>query len=199
MRIRGTDWYRRPELIFADLVRTHARHDERQRHYRRALVLAIDHEGGLLQNKDGSGGITVRDRSGQRKSYPALPGVDNPRGSIKARILTDGLDRLIADEDLRVFWPMFPQDQLAVPITPGEHVYIVFEDEGMSHGLWVSRVPGEDSANSFLGMDSYVAPSAPGSAMDSFEPNDPEYDRSEEHASLAPPVDSTSFFDNGDV
>jgi len=114
---------------------------------------------------------------------------------VKARVLTDGLDRLVADEDLRVFWPMFPQDQLAMPISPGEHVYVVFEDEGFTHGLWISRVPGQDSANVFIGADSYTAPSAPGSAMDSFEPNDPEYDRTDEHAGLAPPIDSTAFFD----
>ena len=197
MRNRGSDWYRRPELILSELIRDRARADERDRHYRRAVVLAIDLEGAMLQNKSGSGEISVKNRAGQTKRYPAIPGIENPRGSIKARILTDGLDRLIADEDLRVFWPMFPQDQFAVPISPGEHVYVVFEDEGLSHGLWISRVPGQDSANSFIGTDSYTAPSSPGSAMDSFEPNDPEYQRTEEHASLAPPVDSTSFFDSG--
>jgi hypothetical protein len=197
VRDRGPDWYRRPELILADLIRSHAQGDDRGRHYRRAVVVAVDLEGAKLQNESGSGSVTVRLRDGQTKSYPALPGVDCPRGSVKARILTDGLDRLLADEDLRVFWPMFPQDQLAVPISPGEHVYVVFEDEGLIHGLWISRVPGHDSANAFLGVDSYSAPSSPGSAMDSFEPNDAEYDRTDEHAGLAPPVDSTSFFEGG--
>ena len=197
MRDRGPDWYRHPELILADLIRSHARSDGRERHYRRAAVVAVDLEGGLLQNESGSGSVVVRSRDGRTKTYPAIPGVNSPRGSIKARILTDGLDRLLADEDLRVFWPLFPQDQFAVPISPGEHVYVVFEDEGLVHGLWVSRVPGQDSANSFRGTDSYSAPSSPGSAMDSFEPNDPEYDRSDEHAGLAPPIDSTSFFEGG--
>lgn len=198
MRSGGIDWYRRPEMILADLIRDKARGDDRDRHYRRAVVLAVDLDGGLLQNKSGSGDITVKSRDGKSKKYPALVGTENPRGSIKARILTDGLDRLVADEDLRVFWPMFPQDQIAIPISPGEHVYVVFEDEGLSHGLWISRVPGQESANSFLGTDSYTAPSSPGSAMDSFEPNDAEYDKTEEHASLAPPIDSTSFFDEGE-
>ncbi len=195
MRDRGSDWYRRPELVLADLIRSRAIDDERTRNYRRAVVLAVDLNGGLLQNKSGSGSVSVRNRDGQTKTYPALPGIDNPRGSVKARILTDGLDRLLADEDVRVFWPLFPQDQFSVPISPGEHVYVVFEDEGLTHGLWVSRIPGQDSANSFRGTDSYDAPSSPGSAMDSFEPNEPEYERSDEHASLAPPVDSMSFFE----
>lgn len=197
MRDRGSDWFRRPELILADLISSHARSDERDRHYRRAVVMAVDLEGGVLQNKSGSGEMSVKTRDGQTKKYPSMAGPNSPRGSIKARILTDGLDRLVADEDLRVFWPMFPQDQLAVPISPGEHVYVVFEDEGLSHGLWISRVSGQESANSFKGTDSYVAPSSPGSAMDSFEPNDAEYEKSDEHASLAPPIDSTSFFDDG--
>lgn len=197
MRNRGVDWYRRPELVLADMIRGHARSDDRVRHYRRAVVVAIDLEGARLQNKSGSGELSVKTRDGKVMKYPALAGPENPRGSVKARILTDGLDRLVADDDLRIFWPMFPQDQLSIPISPGEHVYVIFEDEGMSHGLWISRVSGQESANSFMGVDSYNAPSSPGSAMDSFEPNDPEYERTEEHASLAPPVDSTSFFDGG--
>lgn len=195
MRDRGADWFRRPELVLADLIRSRARGDDRDRHYRRAVVLAVDLEGGRLQNETGSGSVSVRARDGKTRSYPAIPGVENPRGSVKARILTDGFDRLLADEDLRVFWPMFPQDQVSIPVSPGEHVYVVFEDEGLAHGLWVSRVPGQDSANSFRGSDSYDAPSSPGSAMDSFEPNESEYDMTDEHAGLAPPIDSMSFFE----
>lgn len=191
----GADWFRRPELILADMIRRHAVSDARERHYRRAVVVAVDLEGGQLQNEDGSGSMTVTDRSGRVRSYPALAGVRNPRGSVKARILTDGLDRLLADDDLRVFWPLLPQDQLAIPISPGEHVYVVFEDEGMSNGLWISRVPGQESANSFAGVDSYDAPSSPPSAMDFFEENDVGYIRTDEHAGLAPPVDPLSFFE----
>lgn len=198
MRSKGVDWYRRPELILSDMVSSWARGDDaKNNHYLRAVVIAVDIEGGMLQNKLGSGDVSVRSRDGKIRKYPALFGVENPRGSIKARILSDGLDRLSIDSELRVFWPMFPQDQLAVPIAPGEHVYVVFEGNDMAHGLWISRVPGQDSANSFQGVDSYVAPSSPSSAMDSFEPNEPEYQRTDEYASLAPPVDSMSFFDNG--
>lgn len=191
----GSDRYRRPEIILSELLQKEARGEfNAQRHYRRAVVLAVDHTGGQLQNPFGVRGISVTGRDGKRREFAALPGVENPRGAVKARILTDGFDRLIDDADLRIYWPMFPQDQLGTPISPGEHVYVVFEGEEMSHGLWLSRVPGQDSANSFAGVDSYTAPSSPMSAMDFFEPNDPEYDRTDEAAGLAPTVDSTSFF-----
>lgn len=198
-RNRGSDWYRRPELILAELLQREARLEDRaDRHYRRAVVMAVDMNGGMLQNPNGSGGLAVVDRGGKSVTYPALPGVENPRGAVKARVLTDGLDRLVDDRDLRVYWPMFPQDQMGIPISPGEHVYVVFEDEGLSHGLWIARVSGQDSANSFKGEDSYTAPSAPRSAMDFFEPNDPEYRRTDDRASLAPPKDSTRFFGGGE-
>lgn len=198
-RDRGSDWYRRPEMILSEILQREARGDDRaDRHYRRAVVIAVDPNGGQLQNPDGVGQMAVVKRDGQRVVYPALPGVENPRGSIKARVLTDGLDRLVDDRDLRVYWPMFPYDQVGIPVSPGEHVYVVFEDEGLSHGLWVARVSGQDSANSFSGVESYTAPSAPRSAMDFFEPNEPEYQRSDERAGLAPPQDSTSFFGGED-
>ena len=197
MRDRGADWFRNPELVLAEMIRERARGDERVRHYRRAVVMAIDLDGGKLQNRDGSGSLSVRNRDGRVVTYPALVGPDNPRGSIKARILTDGLDRLLSDDELRVFWPMFPQDQLGIPVSSGEHVYVVFEDEGLTHGLWISRVSGQDSANSFKGSDSYVSPSSPASAMDAFEDNPPEYQTDDVHASLAPPVDPNSFFGEG--
>lgn len=192
----GIDWFRRPELILGDLLVRNARGEGSARHYHRAVVLAVDLEGGLLQNKDGSGGIDVVDRSGQTRHYDASVGPENPRGSIKARVLTDGLDRLLDDADVRVFWPLLPTDQLAGPVSPGEHVYVVFEGEGTDHGIWVARVSGQDSANSFRGADSYTAPSAPQSGMDSFEPNEPQYDTSDEHAALAPTPNGMSFFED---
>lgn len=196
MRDWGSDWFRRPELILAEVLQRAARHEDRiDRHYRRAVVLAVDLNGGQLQNPSAAGGISVIDRTGRQVQYPALPGVENPRGAIKARVLTDGLDRLVDDNDLRIYWPMFPQDQMGTPIAPGEHVYVVFEGEGLTHGLWLARVPGQDSANSFMGADSYTAPSAQQSAMDFFEPNEPEYVRTDEHAGLAPPKDAMKFFE----
>lgn len=198
MQGRGSDWYRRPELILADLLTRAARgEDVDRRHYHRAVVLAVDMDGGLLQNSDGTGGLDVTDRSGRTRHFDAIPGLENPRGSVKARVLSDGLDRLLDDSDVRVFWPLLPSDQLANPVSAGEHVYVVFEGSGMDHGIWVSRVSGQDSANSFRGTDSYTAPSAPRSGMDSFEPNESQYDTSDEHAGLAPPVSGMSFFDQG--
>ncbi len=194
---RGPDWYRRPELILSELLQGAARGDSAIRHYYRAVVLAVDLDGGLLQNEAGVGGISFLDRDGQTRKFPALTGPDNPRGSVKARVLSDGLDRLVDDDDTRVFWPMFPQDQIGTPISPGEHVYVVFDGDELNHGLWLSRVPGHDSANSFRGEDSYTAPSAQQSAMDFFEPNEPEYQRTDSHAGLAPPSDPNSFFEDG--
>lgn len=198
MSASGIDRYRRPELILGEVLLRAARGEsEHRRHYHRAVVLAVDLEGSLLQNRDGSGGLDVTDRTGQSRRYDAIVGPENPRGSIKARVLTDGLDRLLDDADVRVFWPLLPFDQLAGPVSAGEHVYVVFEGSGMDHGIWITRVSGQDSANSFKGTDSYTAPSAPQSGMDSFEPNDPQYDTTDEHASLAPPPNGMAFFDGG--
>jgi len=195
---RGIDWYRRPELILGDmLVRAARGEHEDVRHYRRAAVLAVDVEGGMLQNEGGSSGLDVRDRAGNSRHFDAIVGPANPRGSIKARVLTDGLDRLLDDADARVFWPLLPPDQMANPVSPGEHVYVVFEGSGTDHGIWIARVAGQDSANSFSGVDSYTAPSAPKSGMDSFEPNDPEYDRTDAHAGLAPPPNGMDAFGDG--
>jgi hypothetical protein len=193
--MRGPDWYRRPELVLAELLQGAARGDSVTRNYYRAAVLAVDLEGSRLQNESGEGGIRSVDRDGTVRQFDALVGPNNPRGSIKARVLTDGLDRLLDDADVRIFWPMFPQDQIGTPISPGEHVYVVFDGDELNHGLWLSRAPGHESANSFEGADSYTAPSAQQSAMDFFEPNEPEYQRTDAHAGLAPPADPNSFFE----
>ncbi len=195
----GLDWYRRPELIMADLIMRAATGEDRaSRHYHRAVVLAVDLDGGMLQNENGGGSVDVVIENGTTKTYSAIVGPASPRGSIKARVLTDGLDRLLDDNELRVFWPMFPYDQIGIPISAGEHVYVVFEGNGgFDHGLWMSRVSGHDSANSFQGVDSYTAPSYKKSAMDSFEPNQPEYDLTDEGAGMTSPVSAMSFF-NGE-
>ncbi len=194
MNDRGSDWYRRPELILADVLQRAARQEGPSPHYYRATVLAVDTEGGLLQNEQGAGSLSVRGRDGSVRTFRATTGVRNPRGAVKARILTNGMDRLLADDELRVFWPMFPTDQIGVPISPGEHVYVVFEGEGMVHGLWISRVSGQDSANAFIGSDSYTEPANQRSAMDFFEENPIEYPRTDEHAGQAPPRDAVTFF-----
>lgn len=191
----GIDWYRRPELVLADVLLRAARGDDLvQRTYHRATVLAVDPIGGLLQNPDGSGGMDVIDRTGRSRHFNAISGPPNPRWALKARIVTDGFDRMLSDDEVRVFWPILPPDQLGLTIAPGEHVYVLFEASGTDHGLWLGRVSGQDSANSFQGSDSYTTPSAPQTGMDAFAPNDPEYDRSDEAAGLAPIPSGMAFF-----
>lgn len=187
---RGIESIRSPELLLTDILQREAR-GESGRHelLHRATVLAVDLEGGRLQNKSGAGSLTV---GGQ--TFDAIVGVDNPRGAIKARILTNGFDRLTDDSDVRIFWPVLPFDQIGLPVAPGEHVYVLFEGTGYDHGLWLSRVSGHESANVFIGSESYTAPSSQPSAMDSFEPNPPSYRRDDAYASQAPTAGAMSAF-----
>ena len=164
---------RRPEIILSDLLKSAARGevlttDHNPRILHRAVVLAVDVEGGLLENETGTGSIVVVDRSGRRKDYPASIGPVNPRGSIRARILTRARDRLEDDDQTDVYWPVFSAEQLALPVSVGEHVYVLFEDEDFGHGLWLSRVAGQDAANSFEGKTSYTLPTTRPSATDMF-------------------------------
>lgn len=182
---RDVDWYRRPEKILAELIDKAARGEKERTNYR-AVVIAVDLDGGRLQNADGSGELIVKTRDGKSRAFKALIGPPNPRGAVKARILTDAFDTLLEDQDLRVFWPMFPQDLSGTPATPGEHVYVMFEDVGMAHGIWISRVAGHESANSADGTLSYTAPSAPQTAMDSYEENGADYAKDDNSAGLAP-------------
>ena len=192
--MRGLDWFRRPEMLLAKVL-DEASRDEPERLYRRAVVVAVDLEGGKLQNPDAAGSVKVTLRDGSQRSYNATVGAANPRGAVKARILTDGFDRLLDDKSLRIYWPMFPQDLSGTPVTPGEHVYVMFEGEGTANGVWISRVAGQESANSFEGKDSYDAPSSPQSAMDVFEENGPQYPRDEQHAGLAPTRGAMSVYE----
>lgn len=195
--MRSIDWYRRPELIFADVIdRASREEDKGQRTYYKAVVMAVDLEGGKLQNPDGDGSVIVSLRDGSSSEFDALIGPANPRGSVKARVLTDGLDRLMDDQELRVFWPMFPQDLSGTPATPGEHVYVMFDGNGMSHGLWVSRVAGHESAGSADGTAVYTAPSSPPSAMDKFEENTADYSKDDADAGLAPKRGVMSKFED---
>lgn len=194
----STDWHRRPELALANVIERAFRDDfEQKRTYYRAVVVAVDLDGGLLQNPDGAGEFVVPLRDGSTRKYKALIGPNNPRGSVKARILTDGLDRLLGDNELKVYWPMFPQDLSGTPISPGEHVFVLFEENDSAEtGLWVSRVAGHESANSFEGKNSYTAPSSQQSSMDKFEENPPEYQRDENYASLAPSNGAMTSFED---
>jgi hypothetical protein len=65
----------------------------------------------------------------------------NPKGSIRARVISSNMDRAFKDEEeLPVYWPLFPYDLM--PVKEGEHVYVCFEDNASKgHGLWITRVP----------------------------------------------------------
>lgn len=116
----------------------------------RAVVLAVDVDGGKLSNPDGQGSVVVG-----KETYKAVIGPPNPQNSVKARIITKGFDRFFTDDDLGVYWPMVQNDHLSIPIKPGEHVYVMFEDEHFQHGLWLFKVSGHDDANSFQGIKSF--------------------------------------------
>lgn len=50
------------------------------------------------------------------------------------------MDRSFKDDDLLVYWPLFPFD--VMPVKEGEHIYVCYEDNsGKGHGLWITRAP----------------------------------------------------------
>ena len=184
---QGNDFYRRPENFLSDIVQREAVGPDESGFLLRAVVLAVDVQGGLLQNPDGAGSMSGVDIHNQPVKFNATVGPLNPRGSVKARLLTDGLDRLANDQETRVFWPLFSTDQISLPISPGEHVYVAWEGEGTDHGVWISRVSGHDSANVFHGRETYrVSATSQQSAMSSFEEPAADYSKDEAHASQAP-------------
>lgn len=152
------DKFRRPELFLSELLRKSAQgklseRDDNSRVFYRALVVAVDVVGGRLENPDGQGTLS-HVVGGRSIDVPATIGPRNPQNSVKARILTDGADQFIQDDRLRVFWPMFPE-HVSVPVKPGEHVYVLFEDEGSQHGLWFSKVSGHEGVNIAPGQSTY--------------------------------------------
>lgn len=107
----------------------------------RAQVISFDPSGGNLENPQGNGSMRSQNPSDQ--SYydiKARVGPSNPPRALRARIVTNHLDTFTTDEDLRVFWPMFPS--FGSDPVPLEFVYVFFESGDRYHGLWVSRVPG---------------------------------------------------------
>lgn len=90
----------------------------------RALVVEIDQVGGALAGP----------------GTPNETEPPNPPNSIKARIVSDGRDSHLTDDELDIFWPLFPYD--VMPLKEGEHVYVIYEDTNeKNHGLWISRIP----------------------------------------------------------
>lgn len=86
--------------------------------------------------------------------FPATFGPRNPRNSIKARIISDGQDQFFSTDEVGVYWPLMPE-HVAVPVKPGEHVYVLFEDPDSEHGLWFGKVPGHEDVNDFAGRRSF--------------------------------------------
>ena len=137
-----------PEIVLSDVLRKEAGglYIERGEYVPfmfRAHVYAIDTEGGNLENPDGDSSPplqqTVTDGDGTRTyDVKALVGPENPPDSVKARIIGSNIDQGVNDDELRVYWPMFPG--LSNP-SPGELVYVVFEDAERDHGLWIAKVP----------------------------------------------------------
>lgn len=152
--------FRRPELLFKEFLRKGAKgafkeNSDATTFLLRALVIAVDVEGGLLENPSGSGKVS-HTVDGKNFDVDAKIGPENPQNSIKARILTDGFDKFSTDENLKVFWPFFPEN-ISIPVKPGEHVYVLFEDSQQQHGLWVSKVAGHSGVNYVPGSDFYKA------------------------------------------
>lgn len=163
----GTDKFRRPVISFTETLINGANGTYRERgeyvqFMFKALVVAMDTQGGKLETPDGvpEGGALwqrVQYPNGKTDEYQVAGddgkvnvGPRNPKNSVKARIISNGVDDFVDDDDLRVYWPLFPGVDNP---SAGEVVYVVFEDETMTHGLWLSRAPlnGElDTANQVL-------------------------------------------------
>ena len=159
---QNIDSWRRPELFLAEVINKSARGELRSeednvRIWYRAVVLAVDVNGAKLENPNGEGELE-HVTNGRSTSITANVGPANPRNSLKARIITNELDQFLDDEDLKVFWPMMPEHD-SIPIKPGEHVYVTFEDESFEHGLWLGKVSGHEGVNFFQGESSFTTSS----------------------------------------
>lgn len=146
---------RRPTISFTDVLRKGAsgvyrERDEYTPFMFRALVIAVDVEGGKLETPDRTpdGGSNLEQRvfdpDGKlvaKYDITPTPGPRNPKNSVRARIVTNNMDQAIDDDSLRTFWPLFPGVDNP---SAGELVFVVFEDEQMTHGFWVAKVPSSD-------------------------------------------------------
>jgi len=171
-RVLSNEQFRRPTITFQDLLKKGAGGAYRERgdysaFMFRALVIAIDTKGGRLESptgdphkQEGKEWVkidekhkeTVYDGEEVLATYEISPnrGPYNPPNSIKARIISNNMDQMISDDDLRVYWPLFPG--ITNP-SAGEMAYVVFEDEEFTHGLWLAKVPtnnADQTANQIL-------------------------------------------------
>lgn len=146
--------FRRPSISFAEILRKGAGGMYREKDQYvpfmfRALVIAVDVEGGKLETPDGQpDGSKLTQHvygpeGGLLAKYDIEPtrGPRNPKNSVRARIVANNMDQFIDDDNLRTFWPLFPGVDNP---SAGELVYVVFEDEEMTHGLWLAKVPTDD-------------------------------------------------------
>lgn len=157
------DKFRRPSLFLTELIRKSSQGQLVERgdyptFLYRAVVVAVDVKGGQLENLGGSGQV-AHTIDGKSFQVQAIVGPDNPKNSVKARIISNGFDQFTHDDNLRIFWPFFPESD-GVPVKPGEHVYVVFEDENFEHGLWITKMPGHENVNYYRGEKSYNASNA---------------------------------------
>lgn len=162
--------YRRPELFLQELLRKYAKGQildttSNVQPFMRAIVLAVDPDGGNLSNSDAAGSVTVGD-----KTYSATVGPTNPPNAIKARVISRGFDRFVTDAEARIFWPMSQNDHISLPLKPGEHVMVMFEDVSFEHGFWLAKVPGNTDANFFDGNSVLDAEEQTKKASDAFFP-----------------------------
>lgn len=119
MSIRKTEEdYVNTHRVFYRLIRDYAegRLDKGRILYR-AVVVGVDTKGGQLESRP-----------------------PNPPNSIRARVYTKGLDANTPDSALTIFYPFLPA-HMSPPIDVGEHVYIMFEDEQKTNGVWLTTVP----------------------------------------------------------
>ncbi len=176
------DRLRFPEYFLSDLLHKSVREEIADKNtnpsiFKQALVLVVDVQGGKLQNPDAQGSV-IQTINGRKVEVKASKGPKNPKNSIKARILTDGGDSLVGDEDLTIFYPMMPEN-FTPPIKPGEHALVFFTDSDNSNGLWVSKYPGHGGINFSQGEKEFEADNAkaltnlfPSTAKDSSQEED---------------------------
>lgn len=155
--------FRRPSISFAEMLKKGAaglyrEKDEYAPNMLRALVVASDTQGGKLETPDGVavGGALVErvvaPNGAITAQYTITPtrGPLNPPNSVRACVLTNNMDQFTDFDNFRTFWPLIPG--LGNP-SAGELVYVMFEDESMLHGLWVSKVVSDqpdEGANQIL-------------------------------------------------
>jgi lysophospholipase L1-like esterase len=106
--------------------------------------LIADYSSGKLTNKRFLFRARVEDvdtYGGELEQNPP-----NPPNSIKARIYTNGMDVNTPVHALTVFHPFNPP-HLMTPVEIGEHVFVMFEDESYSNGIWMNPVSSYGNIN----------------------------------------------------